>query len=755
MAQQTRPNPEPVVLGTRGPNIDAVDRVTGRAKYVGDIEVPGMLHAKLLRSPHAHARIVNIDTTKAEAFPGVRAVITHRDAPTVMNWGHRHRMLNDRVRFQGEAVAAVAAVDEATALQALKLIDVQYEVLPFVLDPEEAMKPGAPQLFEDGNIEGEARILTRGSLEQGFAGSDRVIERSYHCPTMWSGSLEPRVVVAQWESNSLTMWASSQAPYRVHSNLAALFDLPDSNVRVIASYVGSGFGTKSAPHQEEGIAAMLARKAGRPVKLQFTRAEEILDSNTRFETKMYVRIGVKNDMSIQAFEMKCITNLGAYHTRLGGLGNQSTHIYNIPHLRTEQYRVHTNVANTGPTRGVGDPQEAFGVESIIDEIAHEMGWDPMAFRLKNIKRTGDPVARGGGGEEDGRLVTQVLDKCIEQGAARFGWSRAWQRPGSATSDAVVRGVGIALTERGGGGGQGAARLTIYRDGSVKVFFASADIGTGSKTTMAMIAAETLGVPLASVQAVAGDTDAPYDQGSFGNRVLQGTGRAVEAAARSARQQVINAARPLLDNVAADQLELTGGVVRVKDQPSRSVPLGAVMQRRNVITGEGYTTQPQSATEVERTSGAHFVEVEVNKETGKFRVLRCIAAHDLGRPINLTIVENQIEGGTIQGLALALGEELRYDKRTGRCLASSIQELRHPTQLDFDARTIEAMVVENEGALGPYGAKGLGENPTHPGMAAVANAIFNATGVRLREVPFTRSKILRALNQSRPAARPTA
>jgi xanthine dehydrogenase molybdenum-binding subunit len=315
---------------------------------------------------------------------------------------------------------------------------------------------------------------------------------------------------------------------------------------------------------------------------------------------------------------------------------------------------------------------------------------------------------------------------------------------------------VALTERGGGGGQGAARVVIYRDGSARVFYASTDIGTGSKTTLAMIAAETLGIPLSSFQTVAGDTEAaPYEQGSMGNRVLQGTGRAVVQASRNALRQILEAARPLLDNVAADQLEMRDAVIRVKEQPGRSVSLRDVMQRRNVVTGEGYTVLPQTGTNVERTSGAHFVEVEVDKETGKFRVLRCLAAHDMGRAINLTIAENQIEGGTIQGLALALGEELRYDKRTGGCLATSIQELRHPTQLDVDARTIEALIVKNESVLGPYGAKGVGENPTHPGMAAVANAIYNAAGIRLREVPFSRSKVLAALSTVQGSARPTA
>lgn len=735
------------VIGKRGPNIDAIERVTGRAKYTGDIDLPGMLVARVLRSPHAHARIVSIDTSKAEAVQGVRAVITHKDAPKVMIWGSRQYALNDRARYKGDAVAALAAVDAETADKALKLITVQYEVLPFVLDPEEALKPGAPQLFEDGNLEGPPRILNRGNIEQGLKESDKVIERVYHCPTMWSGSMEPRACVAQWEGDRLTLWASTQSPFRVHASLAAMFNLPDSNVRIIASYVGGGFGTKSAPHTDESLAVLLARKARLPVKLQYSREEEILDSNTRFQVRMYVRIGVKKDMTLNALEVKAYVNQGAYHTRLGGLGNQATHVYKTPHVRTEQYRVHTNVPNTGPTRGVGDPQETFGVESAMDEIAAEMGWDPMEFRLKNIKRTGDPIARGGAGTEDGRLVTQVLDRCIEDGAARIQWTRrnavAGAQPGP-----KARGIGIACTERGGGGGLGGASVKVNLDGSAMVFYSSTDIGTGSKTTLAMIAAETLGMPLSMFRAVAGDTEiAPYDGGSQGNRTLQGTGRAVEAASRECLQQILAAAGPLLDNAAPADLEMRDAVIRVKAQPARTVKLAEVMLRRGrSAVGTGSTTAPQTGVDVERTTAAHFVEVEVDRETGKVRVLRYIAAHDVGRPINITVVENQLEGGSIQGLALTQGEEMRFDARTGGCLTGSFLDLKPPTMLDFDPRVIETIIVPNEGAAGPYGAKGLGENPCHPGMAAVANAIYNAIGVRLREVPFTRGVVLRALSQ---------
>jgi CO/xanthine dehydrogenase Mo-binding subunit len=257
-----------------------------------------MLVARVLRSTRPHANITGIDTSKAEAVPGVRAVITYKDAPKVMIFGSRQYALNDRVRFMGEAVAALAAVDAETADKAMKLISVQCEPLPFVLDPEEALKPGAPQLFQDGNLEGQPRTLTRGDVEQGLRESDKVIERVYHCPTMWSGGMEPRACVAQWDGDHLTLWASTQAPFRVHGSLTAMFNVPDANVRVISSYVGGGFGTKSAPHTDEALAAMLARKARLPVKLQYTREEEILDSNTRFETRMYVRVGVKKDMTL-------------------------------------------------------------------------------------------------------------------------------------------------------------------------------------------------------------------------------------------------------------------------------------------------------------------------------------------------------------------------------------------------------------------------------------------------------------------------
>jgi len=749
MAQQSNIVGEPLkVVGTRAPNLDAVERVTGQAKYTGDLELPGMLVARVLRSPHPHARIVRIDTTRAEAVQGVKAIVTHRDVPKLPVWAHRGYVLNERVRFKGEAVAGIAAVDAETADEALRLITVEYEVLPFVLDPEEAMQPTAPQLFPDGNLAGQPRVLTRGDIERGLAESDRVIERTYHCPTGWSGGMEPRANLATWEGDYLTLWASTQSPGRIVNALAALFDLPEHKVRVIATYIGGGFGTKSANHIDEALTALLARRARRPVKLQYSREEEILDSNTRYETKMYARVGVKQDMTLHALDVRYISNQGAYHIRLGGLGTQSTHLYNVPHLKTEQYRVHTNIPNTGPTRGVGDPQETFGVESVMDEVAHEMGWDPMAFRLKNIKRTGDPVARGGAGREDGRLASHAMDRCIEDGARRIGWERRNPAPGGTQAGPLVRGIGMALTERSTGGAQGAAIVKVNRDGSAVVFWSSTDIGQGSRTTMPMVVAEILGIPLTMVRAVSGDTEmAPYEPGSIGNRTTRGTGTAVDQACRDCLRQIFQTAAPMLE-APADALEARDGMIRVTGQPERSVPLRDVLQRHDrTVVGEGAMVQDQTKLDVERGPAAHFVEVEVDRETGKIRILRYVAAHDVGQPLNLTIVENQIEGGSIQGLALALGEQLHFDQRTGGCLSPNFLDLKPPTMLDVDPRVVEAVVVENKGEDKPFGAKGMGENPCHPGMAAVANALFNATGLRLREVPFSRASILEALSRS--------
>ena len=527
----------------------------------------------------------------------------------------------------------------------------------------------------------QPRILTRGNVEQGLKESDKVIERVYHCPTMWSGGMEPRACVAQWEGDRLTMWASTQSPFRVHASLAAMFNLPDSNVRIIASYIGGGFGTKSAPHTDEALAALLARKARLPVKLQYSREEEILDSNTRFETRMYVRIGVKNDMSLHALDVKAYINQGAYHTRLGGLGNQATHVYKTPHVqdgavpRPHQHPEHRPDARR--RRSAGDVRHRVGDRR--DRRRDGLGSDGVPAEEHQAHRRSDRARRRW---HRRRPAGHAGAGPMHRGRRRKDRLVAPQSPlpGSQTGS-KARGIGIACTERGGGGGLGGASVKVNLDGSAIVFYSSTDIGTGSRTTLAMIAAETLGMPLSMFRAVSGDTEvAPYDGGSQGNRTLQGTGRAVEAAARECLQQILASAGPLLDNAAPGDLEMRDGVIRVKAQPARSRQArrgdaAARPQRRR-------HRQHDAAADGDRTSSArpraHFVEVEVDRETGKVRILRYIAAHDVGRPINVTIVENQIEGGTHPGAGAHAGRRNALRRRAPAAAstpASSISSRR--------------------------------------------------------------------------------
>jgi xanthine dehydrogenase molybdenum-binding subunit len=524
-----------------------------------------------------------------------------------------------------------------------------------------------------------------------------------------------------------------------------MFKVPESKVRVISTYVGAGFGTKSTAHLDEGLTALLARKAGRPVKLQFSREEEILDSNIRYETRTYFKVGVKRDMTLHALNLRHIGNLGAYHTQWGSLGTQTTHLYNITHLKTEEIRVHTNLPNAGPVRGIGDPYENFALESLIDEVAYEMGWDPLEFRLKNIKRTGDLVRRSAAiPREEARLANHRMDLCIQEGAKRIGWERRNRVSGGQTSPRA-RGIGMAITERDGGAGPGGAIVKVNVDGSVVVLFGTADIGTGCKTTVPMVAAEVLGVPLERVQVVSGDTETtPFDPGSFGNRVIHVSGKAAELAARECLRQILETAAPMLQ-AKPEELEASEGSVRVKSQPDKKVPLAKIMEEHGrTIVGQGSVVQHITSATIDRSPSAHFAEVEVDKELGKIKLLRYVAVHDAGQPINRTVVDNQIEGGVIQGLAMAFTEELHFDAQKGWCLSPNFLDLKPPTMLDVDPRVIVPVLVENQSAHGPFGAKGTGETTCHAAMAVIANAVYNATGLRIRELPFNRSQIMRAL-----------
>ena len=725
------------VIGKSLPPHDGADRVCGRAEFTADVKLPGLLYAKILRSPYPHARVSKLDTRKAAALPGVKAILTFRDVtgvPAGAYFGKQKNVLNDTVRFVGDGVAAVAAVRESVAEDALRLIEVEYERLPFVLDPEEALKPGAPRVHPEGNLlDGKPLIFNRGDIEKGFAQADRVFEDTYTTPIGVGNAMEPRATLAHWERGKLTVWLSSQAPFTARAYLASVLKMAESRVRVISTYVGGGWGTKAGPHADEAVCALLAKKAGAPVLLNFTREEEMLCAHIRYAMKMTFRGGIKKDGTLTALYVKLIGNQGAYSSSFGDLGTQSTHVYQIANLRTERYRVHTNTPNAGPVRGVGDPYETFALQQFVDMMAHEMGLDPLRVHLKNIVQTGTDI-------DGSKVSSSGLDECIRKGAEKIGWESR-RRPGAVTGT-KKRGLGMALTDRTGGVGVSSAVVKINFDGSINLLMGATDIGTGSRTSICQVVAEVLGVGLQDITVTSSDTEmVPFCPGTYGSRIMHTAGKAAHDAAMEARRKLFDAVAPML-KARPDELEIRDRVISVRGAPERKIPLREATQKAGVMfIGSASTVQPVRPVTA-RQYGAQFVEVEVDTETGQIAVLRVVAAHDVGRAINPRIIDSQIEGGVIQGIGMAFSERLLFDRPTGIPVNANLLDFKAPTMMELT--TIEPILVEAVNPLGPFGAKGVGEGPAHIPMAAIANALFNATGRRIKELPMTPGRVLAVL-----------
>ena len=725
------------IIGKPLPPYDGADRVSGRAEYTADVKLPGLLYAKILRSPYPHARVTKLDTRKAAALPGVKAVLTFKDTagvPAGPGLGKKKSVLSEEVRFVGDGVAAVAAVRESIAEDALRLIEVEYDRLPFVLDPEEALKPDAPKIYPEGNLlGGKPLVFNRGDIEKGFAEADRIFEDTYTTPIGVGNAMEPRATLAHWERGKLTVWLSSQSPFGARAYFASAFKMPESHVRVISTYVGGGWGTKSGPHADEGVCALLAQKAGAPVLLSFTREEEMLCAHIRYSMKMTIKAGIKRDGTLTALSVKLISNVGAYAAGSGELGTQSTHLYRIPNVRTERYRVHTNTPTAGPVRGVGDPYETFALEQLVDMMAHELGLDPLQVHLKNIVHTGTDI-------DGSKVSSSGMEECIRKGAEKFGWERRG-KPGTAAGS-KKRGLGMALTERTGGVGVSSAVVKINFDGSVNLLMGATDVGTGSRTSISQVVAEVLGVDLKDITVTSSDTEmVPFCPGTFGSRVMHTAGKAAYEAALEARKKLFTAAASQL-KAKPEELEIRDHVISVQGSPDRKISLKEVTRRAGVMfIGSASTVQP-TRPETARQYGAQFVELEVDTETGHMAVLRVVAAHDVGRAINPQIVDNQIGGGIIQGIGLAFAERLLFDRATGIPLNTNLLDFKAPTMMELPA--IEPILVEANNPLGPFGAKGVGEGPIQIPPAAIANAFFNATGRRIKELPMSPGKVLASL-----------
>lgn len=756
-----------LAIGKNVVKVDAVEKATTGAGYIVNLRLPGMLHAKIVRSPIAHGRIKGIDVSRAVRLPGAKAAITYLEVPRIpfnptgeflpLETGE-HLFVKDtyifdnRVRFVGDPVAAVAAETEEAAEEACDLIHLDFEELPSIFDPVQAMAEGAPLIHDaERNIAGHL-IMKEGDIERGFRESDHVFEDVYKTPRVQAVPLEPHVCVCRPDPDgSLTVWSSTQSIFVLRSRLAEALGITKEKIRVERpAYIGGGFGTKVEMHAE-GICAILALKTGKPVKLEYSREEDFI-STSRHPVTFKLKTGVKRDGTFVARQAFAIADAGAYarHTHVNQImGSTFVGSYKSPHFFYEAYCVYTNNPPSGSLRGFGGPQPNYAVESQIDQIAEELRMDPMELRLRNAYKVNEqnPWTRKGL-----TISSYGLEECIRKGADRISWGTR-NNPDSQTAKGtrLRRGIGMACLPTWVSGTVGityipefsGAILSVNGEGSVELTTAVVDIGGGQSTVLAQIAAEELGISIDHVIVKPSDTDdAPGDTATHATRVSFVVGAAVKATARILRELLIAEAAKLL-NEETDRLALNNGSVIVVGEPTRSLSFGEIAKKAGKeIKSEVHRHSPPNNAV---PCAAHFAEVEVDMETGKVNVLKYVAAHDVGKALFPAGVEGQIEGGVQLGIEFALTAELCIDHETGRALNTDLLDYKVITAKDMPP--VESIIVETHDPSGPYGAKGIGEPPLIPVAATLANAIYNATSIRVKELPMAPERMLHAIKTS--------
>lgn len=764
MSKVTEPTEAFSFVGTSSTRVDARDKVTGKAVYIDDIRLPGMLYGKVLRSKYAHARILRIDTSRAEKLPGVKVVVTGADLPFV----HGESLLDepflarDKVRYTGEGVAAVAAVDVATAEEALELIAVEYAELPAVFDPVEATQPDAPLIHE--RVEDYARAsgtitplpgtnvcnyfeLKKGDLERGFAESDYVFEDTFTTPMQVHACIEPHGAICQVDDQgSITLWANNDSPHRARKEIASAFRVPLTRVRVInAPYTGGNFGGKGGLKAEAAALAIAWKLRNRPIKIMYSRDEEFCSTIGRHPSTIRIKTGVKKDGTLVARQVKMYLATGAYAekgptvTRFAGVSAAGP--YKIPNVSIEGYCVYTNHQVAGAFRGYGGPQSSWAYESQMDMIADRLGLDPLELRLRHVYVDGDTHTTGQ------PIVSEGLRECLVQ----IGESMEWGSKPLKEN----QGRGIACMERAVKTPFGsAAFVKVNEDGSVDVLSSTTEVGQGSATIICQIVAEELGVPMESVRKAAPDTAfTPYDASTTSSRSTFHMGNAVKMAAADARRQIIQLACKSL-KASPEEVTIKDGHLFARSAPAKRLSIAQVLSANfgssGTVLGRGYYI-PQvpegtgayfSLNMVFWLLGAHGVEVEVNRQTGQVKILKLYAAHDAGKVINPAACEEQIRGGATLGIGFALYEELVF--KGGMVLNPSLLNYKIPSALEVPE--IEPILVECAHPEGPYGAKGVGETTNVPAPPAIANAIYNAVGIRIKDLPITPDKVLEALER---------
>ncbi len=774
------------VINRRVPRLDAPDKATGRATYVDDMTLPGMLYGALLQSPLAHARILNIDTSRAEKLPGVKAVVTAEEADVVRYGVSPARydetlFCRDKVRYVGDEIAAVAAVDLETALEAVSLIRVDYEELPAVFTPEEAMAEGAPLIHENHprNICAEVH-QEFGDVEAAFKECDLVRTDRFVNKRQDAAFLEPNGCIADFDSfGRLTLYTSTQVPHYVQRTVAMVLGLPIGKVRVVKPYVGGGFGPKAAANPMELAACLLSRHTGKPVKMNYTREQVFLFSRARHQFVHTLTTGVKRDGTILVLKNECTLEGGAYASfgiaTVYYAGSLLGAPYRLAHMKYDGYRVYTNKPACGAQRGHGGVAARAAWEQQLDAIAEELGMDPIEFRLKNVMCAGDITCN------DLNMSSLGMKECVEAVKEGSGWMR---KRGKMPKG---KGIGMACGFFVSGAGYPIYRSDTYHatvtvklsedGGTATVYTGAAEIGQGADTTMALIAAEALGVGYEDVRVCSGDTEYGIDLGAYSSRTTLMTGHATKEAAESAKRQVLEVVGDQL-KVPVEQMDVRGGVVVFKGES----PDFSGLRTRYIKEHRGWTDPPDGdrltfkeaariaylergtivgtgkykpgrlggkykgaavGTSPAYGCSAQVAEVSVDLETGRVTVERVTDAHDCGFAINRTSVEGQMEGSVSMGLGECLFEEVKFDDQ-GRVLNANLAEYKIPTALDMPK--VESIIIESHEPNGPFGAKEVGEGAIMPTIPAILNAVYDATGVRIRELPLTPERVYRALKE---------
>ena len=754
---------ELTAVGARLPRTDAWRKVTGQEHYMEDVRLPKALWGKILRSPHPHAIIRSINTTRAERLAGVKAVITFKDiVPYNIGYGpsaDQYALCDDRARFVGDEVAAVAAVDEETAERALTLIDVDYEVLPFVLDPFEAMKPDAIVLHEakGTNIAAEQHV-EHGDTEKGFAEADHVFEDEFNTQRQCHVCMEVHGCVANWAMDgTLAVWTSTQSPHIVKRFLAQATGLPMNKVRVMRVGVGGAFGSRTDLMPPDVIASFLSKKACRPVKLLFSRQEEFFASATRHPANLRIKTGLKNGM-ITTRHVTAVLNGGAYTTQtgavMGSLGWKASNYYRLENYRYDGFGVLTNTSVATAYRGYGGPQVGFAIESQVDMIAMRLGEDPVAFRLRNANREGDTSVSGS------YFSSCQLTQCIERATDALDWN------GPRTAD-QGKGLAIGFGESGWRGAYdnnsdvSAATVKMNMDGSIHVIVGGSEIGTGYDTTMGQVAADAIGVPIEDVTVRSGDTDdAAYDCGMYASRGAITSGAAVRIAAEKIKDQLLDTAADIL-RARRGELTIRDRHIVSRNDASKTLPLAKVAEhiyeaeglaifatgiydpQTNLADKNGFYASPGAS--ITYPFCAVALDVEVDRETCAFKVGHIAVAVDCGRALNPAIVEGQIEGDVFHGLGMATVEPgLDYNK-AGQPIFHHLVDYKLLTAEDMPK--IDSIIVKSIDPTGPFGMKGVTQLITSSVGAALANAIYNAVGIRLTDLPITPEKLAEAMEQA--------